>query len=123
MKNIRYILFSFAVLLMTSCNNSNAKKHNTNELPSEIVSKKIAHIEMTIEGMTCEIGCAKIIESKVSKLQGVSFSKVSFEEKKGLFTYDENLISKEDITTKINGIAGGDLYHVTMTKTIDSIAY
>jgi len=97
------------------------KKINTNELPVKIVSERIAHIEMDIEGMTCEIGCAKIIASKVSKLQGVQFSNVSFENKKGVFSYDENSISKADIVAKINGIAGGDLYKVTNTKVLDSI--
>jgi len=109
------------ILLAISCNTVERKKTNTNELPIEIVSEKIAHIEMNIEGMTCEIGCAKIIESKVSKLQGVQFSQVSFENKKGVFSYDENSISKEDIAAKINGIAGGDLYKVTNTKALDSI--
>jgi len=72
--------------------------------------------------MTCEIGCAKIIASKVSKLQGVAYSEVSFENKKGVFSYDENSISKEAIVAKINGIAGGDLYKVTNTKVLDSIS-
>jgi len=121
MKNSTYILLSFMILLAISCNTVERKKTNTNELPIEIVSEKIAHIEMNIEGMTCEIGCAKIIESKVSKLQGVQFSQVSFENKKGVFSYDENSISKEDIAAKINGIAGGDLYKVTNTKALDSI--
>ena len=94
---------------------------NTPELSTKKAVEKIAHIELDIEGMTCEIGCAKIIESKVSKLQGVQFSKVSFIDKKGTFTYDENSISKEDIIKKINGIAGGDLYTVTKIKTLDSI--
>jgi len=121
MKNGIYILFSLMILLTTSCNTVEPKKINTNELPVKIVSERIAHIEMDIEGMTCEIGCAKIIASKVSKLQGVQFSNVSFENKKGVFSYDENSISKADIVAKINGIAGGDLYKVTNTKVLDSI--
>jgi len=122
MKNGTYILFSFMILLAISCNTVEHKKTNTNELPIEIVSEKIAHIEMDIEGMTCEIGCAKIIASKVSKLQGVAYSEVSFENKKGVFSYDENSISKEAIVAKINGIAGGNLYKVTNTKVLDSIS-
>lgn len=109
------------VLLVASCNTTEKNKGLTKELPTEILSEKIAYIEMEIEGMTCEIGCAKIIESKVSKLEGVQFSKVSFENKKGIFSFDEHRISKEDILAKINGIAGGDLYKVTHTKALDSI--
>ena len=78
-------------------------------------------LEVEIEGMTCEIGCARTIQSKLSKVDGVTYSKVNFEAKKGQFTYDENKISKEDIINKINGIAGGDLYKVTKTAEIENI--
>ncbi len=120
MKKILYLLLT-TFFLTISCNNSDKKKSSTKNISSELVVKKLASIETNIEGMTCEIGCAKIIESKISKLPGVSFSKVNFQLKKGYFTYNENLISKEEITEKINKIAGGNLYHVTMTKELDTI--
>jgi len=121
MKTIHYISLSLAVLLTISCNSSDNKKANTTTPTNEIATKKIAHVSMDIEGMTCEIGCAKIIESKVSKLQGIQFSHVNFETKKGVFSYDSNSISKKEIVEKINGIAGGDLYNVTNTTILDSI--
>lgn len=121
MKISRYSLILFSLFLCVSCNTTSTKKLNTNEVTKESSTKNIVHVEMSIEGMTCEIGCAKIIESKVSKLQGVQFSKVSFKNKKGVFSYDNNTISKKDITEKINGIAGGNLYKVTHTKELDSI--
>jgi len=78
-------------------------------------------IEVDIEGMTCEIGCARTIQSKISKVNGVTYSKVNFEANKGQFTYDENKITKEDIIHKIDGIGGGDLYKVTKTTEIEGI--
>ncbi|PCH78244.1 MAG: hypothetical protein COB98_01095 [Flavobacteriaceae bacterium] len=121
MKKITYIIALFTVLLAVSCNCSKDIKTETNTATTGITEKKIVHVAMNIEGMTCEIGCAKIIESKVSKLKGIQFSQVNFEAKKGIFSFDANQISKEDISAKINGIAGGDLYKVTHTKTLDSI--
>lgn len=112
MKNI----FSMIIitLVIFSCNNS--KKEPVIEKPEvkkEEVAANYKSIEVDIEGMTCEIGCARTIQSKLSKVDGVTYSKVNFEAKKGQFTYDENKISKEDIINKIDGIGGGDLYKVT----------
>jgi Cu+-exporting ATPase len=118
-KIISYLIVVFALI---SCNET--KKEITHEKPATEKQELAAvykSVEVEIEGMTCEIGCAKLIESKLSKVDGVTFSKVDFEAKKGLFTYDENKLSKNDITQKINGIAGGDLYLVTKTVDIEEI--
>lgn len=120
MKKAMYIL-SIAFVIF-SCND--AKK----EVPSEksgIEKQEVAAnyktIEVEIEGMTCEIGCAKTIESKLSKTKGVTYSKVNFEEKVGQFTFDENKISQDDIAKKIAGIGGGALYKATKITEIEEI--
>jgi Cu+-exporting ATPase len=120
MKKALYILSIVFVLI--SCNDN--KKEVSGE-KSEIEKQEIAasykSIAIEIEGMTCEIGCAKTIESKLSKTEGVTYSKVSFEDKVGQFTYDENKISKEDIAKKIAGIGGGALYKATKITEIEEI--
>lgn len=63
--------------------------------------------------MTCEIGCARTIQSKLSKTKGVKFAEVNFEKKKGIVEYDANAISKKQIVSVVEQIAGGDLYKVT----------
>jgi len=115
MKSILYI-FLFSVLSI-SCNNN--KKDQVIEQNEKIANYK--NIEVEIEGMTCEIGCARTIESKLSKVDGITYSKVNFEAKKGQFTYDSNKITSKDIVEKINGIAGGDLYTVIKTVEISEI--
>jgi len=113
MKHVKYIFAFASLFLIISCNNS--------PKPAEkiVLKEKIETIEVNIKGMTCEIGCAKLIESKISKLEGVTYSKVNFEEKIGKISFDSNKISKEEIVKNINGIAGGDLYKVTSTKLIE----
>ena len=110
-------LFIFSILLF-SC--SETKTENVvNQSEIENTENKVASyksIEVDIKGMTCEIGCARTIESKLPKVDGISYSKVDFESGKGQFTFDENKLSENDIISKINGIAGGDLYSVTNTK-------
>ncbi|MFZ2432653.1 MAG: heavy metal-associated domain-containing protein [Lutibacter sp.] len=120
MKKAMYIL-SIAFMLF-SCNDS--KKEVSVEksgIEKQEVAANYKSIEVEIEGMTCEIGCAKTIESKLSKTEGVKYSKVNFEAKVGQFTYDENKISKEDIAKKIAGIGGGDLYKATKITEIEEI--
>ena len=83
--------------------------------------EKIQHVEIKIEGMTCEIGCAKLIESKVRRIEGIKISEVSFEQKKGQFTFDTNKTSLDEIEKTINGIAGGKLYKVIEIKTVEKL--
>ena len=120
MKNLFSILI--IALVVFSCNTT--KKEPIIEKPEakkEDIAASYKSIEVAIEGMTCEIGCARTIQSKISKIAGVTYSKVSFETKKGQFTFDVNKVSQEDIVKKINGIAGGDLYSVSKTKEIQVI--
>ena len=120
MKKALYIL-SIAFVLF-SCND--AKKDVSSEksgMEKQEVAANYKSIEVEIEGMTCEIGCAKTIESKLSKTKGVTYSKVNFEAKVGQFTFDENKISKEDVAKKIAGIGGGALYTVVKITEIEEI--
>lgn len=118
-KFIGVLLVLFTII---SCNET--KKETVKELSAESteeVAANLKSIEVDIEGMTCEIGCARTIQSKLSKVDGVSYSKVDFESKKGVFTFDSNKISKNDIANKIDGIAGGDVYFVTKTIDLENI--
>ena len=110
-KEFYFIIFLSVFLI--SCNSGNAKKDGDqvmevkNELP-----KDLTNIEIEITGMTCEIGCARLIQSKLYKTEGVSFAEVSFEKGNGKITYDANRISNEELKAIIENIAGGDLYKV-----------
>ena len=116
MKNITTILLIIITAFSFSCNQS--KK---NETPKQEVAANYKSIEVEIEGMTCEIGCARLIQSKLSKVEGVTYAIVNFESKKGLFTFDSNKLNKEAIAEKISKIAGGDLYSVSKATEIDLI--
>ncbi|MGK0457937.1 MAG: copper chaperone CopZ [Polaribacter sp.] len=67
-------------------------------------------ISLAISGMTCEIGCAKIIQSKLFKKEGVLNAKVIFIDSIANIEFDANATSTKDLIAFINGIAGGTLY-------------
>ena len=120
MKNLLTTLI--LAIVFFSCNEvKKEKKNEKSEVKTEEVAANYKSIEVEIEGMTCEIGCARLIQSKISKVDGITYTKVDFESKKGQFTYDSNKISQNDIVKKINGIAGGDLYSVTKTEELSEI--
>lgn len=116
----------FSILIIScalfSCNDTKKETRiEKSEISQQEIAANLKSIEVDIEGMTCEIGCARIIQSKLSKVEGVTYSKVNFEAKKGQFTYDVNKLSKQDLINKINGIAGGDLYLATRTIDLEEI--
>ncbi|WP_456423460.1 heavy-metal-associated domain-containing protein [Lutibacter sp.] len=120
MKKIIPILILTFLFISCSENKKETVAKKSEDQKTEVAAN-YKSIEVDIEGMTCEIGCARTIQSKLSKVDGVTYSKVNFEAKKGIFTYDSNKLSEQDITNKISGIGGGDLYSVTKTTEIEEV--
>ncbi|MDO3694059.1 heavy-metal-associated domain-containing protein [Wenyingzhuangia sp. chi5] len=110
----KYLCIAFlAFITLSACKPSDQK--NTTE--QTVLPVKLQTASLDIEGMTCEIGCAKTIESKISKVDGVTVSKVDFTAKKGTFTYDANKTSEANIINTINGLLDGKTYKATVEKT------
>jgi mercuric reductase len=61
---------------------------------------KFKTIKLEIKGMTCD-GCAKGIENNIATLNGINQNSVNHQKGVGIFTYDENLASKENIIQEI----------------------
>ncbi|WP_445748707.1 cation transporter [Polaribacter sp.] len=75
-----------------------------------------AQVALNISGMTCEIGCAKTIQSKLSKKEGVLDAKVVFADSIATIEFDANKTSEKDLIAFVNGIAGGDMYKASINK-------
>lgn len=107
MKNFKYLLILLVFILFTSCNDNPKKVISavkTDQAPN------YQKMEFQIKGMTCEIGCARLIESKLAKTKGVKYSKVSFLDSLGMVEYDTNQLSKKEINSIVDDIADGKLY-------------
>lgn len=112
--NIRYILIAIITLSfsITSCKKEVPKAETSNEF----AVAKMETVSLNITGMTCQIGCAKTIQSKLSKKEGVASAKVIFTDSIATIQFDANKTSSEDLISFIDGIAGGDLYKATKSK-------
>ncbi|MBB1138282.1 heavy-metal-associated domain-containing protein [Myroides sp. WP-1] len=60
-----------------------------------------------IEGMTCALGCAKMIEGKLTGLQGVKEATVDFESKTATVIFDDAKQNGESLTQTVQKIANG----------------
>ena len=99
---------------LTACKTDSKKKPETTEISAPNPQK----LAFNISGMTCEIGCAKTIQSKLSKKAGITSAKVVFTDSIAMVEYNASAISQEEITSFVNGIAGGDLYKVKNAKSV-----
>jgi len=60
-----------------------------------------------IEGMTCALGCAKMIEGKLSGLQGVKEATVDFDTKTATVVFDDAKQNGASLTQTVQKIANG----------------
>lgn len=126
MKTLKNILTLVVLTLaFASCKNETTPEVITVETETAEVAvveldpnATYAKAEFTIEGMTCAMGCAKTIEKKMAKMDGVKSAKVDFDTRLAMVEYDEakvNATSLEEVVKK-----AGDVYSVKDMKTVDS---
>ena len=102
-------------IIFVSCDNRDKVSQAENEKNNETQIKEadIKTVQLEIKGMTCEIGCAKLIQSKLYKTDGVTFAEVHFADSSGVVTYDANRLSEKDLVQAVEKAGGGDLYTVS----------
>ena len=79
---------------------------------------KLAKAEFKIEGMTCAMGCAKTIEKKMAKMEGVKSATVDFDRELAMVEYDEALVTPASLETTVTSVA--DSYKVKDMHTVDA---
>ena len=112
----------FFVLFFVSCQkNETTKNTDSTIVEKKELTKNLNHIKVDIKGMTCEIGCARLIQSKLYKTDGITFAKISFADSSGVISFDQNRISTDDIKKIIQKTAGGDIYSVVGIEEVKSL--
>lgn len=110
-KLINVLIYSgFLSLLIFSCTSPEQKASSSDSTSSEekvVLAENKANVNMKVEGMVCAMGCAKFIQDKVAKLDGVVLSQVNFEEESAHFEFDKTTTSAEEIEEFINAIHDG----------------
>lgn len=126
----RISFLALAAVLFVGCKDT-SKDGTIEETPgSDTVTdstmvKETASLEtasFNIEGMSCSIGCASVIEKKLAGLEGVQEAKVDFENKTATVSFDAAKQSPEKLVETVEGIADG-AYKVSDVKSSGYKAY
>ena len=121
------VLVVLVTFFLVNCKESTKPEIVTVEVETPKESQKVldpnatyAKAEFTVNGMTCEIGCAKTIEKKLAKMDGVKFASVNFNEKIAKVEYDEAIVTPELIEETVTKIA--DIYKVSDMKMVETFS-
>lgn len=130
MKTFRKILaIAFISVSIIACKSEKDPEVKTVETKTEIntnSAKKLdpnatyAKAEFGIDGMTCAMGCAKTIEKKIAKMDGVKSAKVDFEKEIAMVEYDEAMVTPNSLEEAV--AKAGETYKVKDMKTVDSFS-
>ncbi|WP_430411458.1 heavy-metal-associated domain-containing protein [Kordia sp.] len=127
MKNILFV-FAMAVAIV-SCKNNTTPETITVDTQIETVKKEANSTdiaanynkaEFKIDGMTCAIGCAKRIESKLASMEGVKSATVDFEQKLAMVEYNEAKVDFDALTSTVAKVPGD--YKISEMKNVEAFA-
>lgn len=126
MKSIKHILILTALVTFAfSCKNEKSPEVKTVNVETEVVKKldpnaTYAKAEFTIDGMTCQIGCAATIQKRISKMDGVKSAIVSFDKKLAMVEYNEAKVTPSILENAVTKVS--DTYKVSDMKTVDDFS-
>lgn len=83
-------------------------------IKESVAPENLSSVTLHIEGMVCEMGCARTIEEEVGSMAGVQECKVDFQHKTAVCAYDKTRLSAQEIVEKINQINDGQYKAVTV---------
>lgn len=123
LKNI--VVVSLLLVTLSACKNESQPEVKTVDV--EVKEKDVAEnldpnatyakVEFNIEGMTCAMGCAKTIEKKMAKMEGVKSAKVDFDKQLAMVEYDEAKVTPKSLEEAV--AKAGDVYKVKDMKTVE----
>ncbi len=125
MKTLKLVLgIVLLSAIVWSCKNEPETKtieiEETNSVNEINANATIAKAEFKIKGMTCAIGCAKTIEKKLSKMEGVKSASVNFEKEMAMVEYDEAKVTPTSLEETVT--EASDQYTVSEMKTVESFS-
>ncbi|HUH50873.1 MAG TPA: heavy metal-associated domain-containing protein [Flavobacterium sp.] len=111
---------ALSTMLFVACNDKAANAETTEvdttgtteEAHHEILAENLQTASFTIEGMECEMGCAKTIEKKLAGMDGIQSASVDFDTKEARVEYDATVHTPQVIAKTVEEMADGETYKV-----------
>ncbi len=114
------LTFGLVSTLLFSCKDTASKPvASTDETNTkkEAVALKPETATFKVDGMTCAIGCARTIQEKLSKMDGVQKATVDFDKKQATVEFDAAVLTPEKLTKAVETTGDGETYKVSEMKT------
>lgn len=112
---------ALSTILFVACNDKAAKADTTDvettaiteKVHKEILAENLQTASFSIEGMACEIGCAKTIEKNLVAMDGIQSATVNFETKQAVVEYDSTVQTPQVLAAEVEKMADGETYKVS----------
>jgi mercuric ion binding protein len=123
MKLVKSLVIIGISSVLFSCKDTASKPEVLNsdaastETKVTAVAQKPETASFKIDGMTCAIGCAKTIETKLSKMDGVQKASVDFDKKQATVEFDAAVLTPEKLVHAVESTGDGATYKVSNVKT------
>lgn len=88
------------------------KEVSTNvQMNQKVIDGELSEASFSISGMMCKMGCAKAIETNLSKMEGVQQASVDFETSLATVLYNSSIVQTDDLVQTVTDT--GDSYVVS----------
>ena len=122
------VLLTTLTLFSVSCKDQAQPEIKTVEIEQSSTNSKkqldpnatYAKAEFGIDGMTCEMGCAKTIEKKIAKMEGVKSAVVDFDTRMAMVEYDDAKVTPSTLEEAVGAVGAG--YSVKDMKTVEEFS-
>lgn len=121
------VLLTTLALFSVSCKEAQPEIKTVEMGQAETVSEiqldpnaTYAKAEFGIEGMTCAMGCAKMIEKKIAKMEGVKSATVDFDTRLAMVEYDNAKVTPSALEAAVVSVS--DAYSVKDMNTVEAFS-
>ena len=83
----------------------------TVQMNEKVIDGELSELSFSISGMMCKMGCAKTIETNLSKMEGVQQASVDFETSLATVLYNSSILQTDDLVQTVTKT--GDSYTVS----------
>lgn len=101
----KLVLFIAIIAVLSGCSSS---------ATDSVVAN--ANTTFALDGMTCEEMCAKRIEAKIARMEGVKSCEVDFEKENATLIYDDKKVELDNLIANVESMSDNK-YSVTDIKT------
>jgi mercuric ion binding protein len=112
---MKSFVFSLTLLLAVFACTQHSKPEikevsTTAQMNGKVIDGELSETSFSISGMMCKMGCAKTIETNLSKMEGVQEASVDFETSLATVIYNSSIVQTDDLFKTVKNT--GDSYFV-----------